>query len=61
MKWQPIETAPTGEFETYLIANSGGQVAPIVRGVVQNNVGTKWDWDGAYKATHWMPLPDAPK
>lgn len=60
--WQPIATRPRdvlGE-GTYLIANRRGQVAPVVCGVIQNNVGTPNDWDYGTNATLWMPLPPAP-
>lgn len=59
MEWQPIETRPTGEYETYLVKNGKGQVAPIVCDIIQNNPGTIWDWDFGERATAWMPLPPA--
>lgn len=57
MEWLDIETAPKGEIETYLVKNKIGQVAPIVRGVIQDNVGTQWDWNWGEPATAWMPMP----
>ena len=61
MNWQPIETRPKGADETYLVANNKGQVAPWIRGVIHNNVGSAWDWAYGESITHWMPLPEAPK
>ena len=58
--WQPIETRPEGAGQTYLVANSKGQVAPWIRGVIHNNPGTAHDWQYGEAATHWMPLPEAP-
>ncbi len=60
MNWQPIETRPEGAGQTYLVANSKGQVAPWIRGVIHNNPGTAHDWQYGEAATHWMPLPEAP-
>lgn len=59
MEWLDIETAPKDELTTYLVKNRLGQVAPIVRGVIQNNVGTPWDWNWGAPATGWMPMPPA--
>ena len=59
-KWLPIETRPKGD-ETYLVTNEIKQVAPVVRGIVQNNPGTIWDWNYFYEAIAWMPMPDALK
>jgi len=57
--WQPIETAPK-DGSSYLIADCvRGFVAPVIRGVIHNNPGTRWDWEYGEQATHWMPLPDA--
>lgn len=59
-QWQPIETRPTGHYETYLVTNGAGQVAPWSRGVIHNNPGTQWDWNYGDEITQWMPLPPAP-
>lgn len=46
---------------SYIIANQPLQmVAPLVGGVIRNNVGTKWDWDFGVPITHWQPIPAAP-
>ncbi|MEY4429336.1 MAG: hypothetical protein RLZZ182_2025 [Pseudomonadota bacterium] len=46
---------------SYIIANQPLQmVAPLVGGVILNNVGTKWDWGFGVSITHWRPLPAAP-
>lgn len=58
--WQPIETRPSDLLSTYLVANSRGQVAPLIRGVIHNNTGTPWDWEYGEAVTHWMPMPDPP-
>lgn len=61
--WRPIETRPKGDdhlYGTYLIANAKGQVAPCIRGIIHNNVGSAWDWNYGEAATHWMPLPAPP-
>lgn len=61
MTWRPIETRPHRDLNsTYLIANAKGQVAPVIRGIIHNNVGSTWDWDYGEAATHWMPLPAPP-
>jgi hypothetical protein len=60
-EWQPIETAPK-DGSSYLIADAvRGFVALHIRGVIHNNPGTSWDWQYGEEATHWMPLPNAPK
>lgn len=60
-EWRPIETRPHGDLtSTYLIANAKGQVAPVIRGIIHNNVGSAWDWEYGEAATHWMPLPAPP-
>jgi len=58
--WQPINTRPTDPDATYLVANGRGQVAPWIRGVIHNNVGSVWDWEYGEAVTHWMPLPPPP-
>lgn len=58
--WRPIKTRPNSIEESYLVANASGQVAPVIRGVICNNVGTANDWGYGEHITHWMPLPAAP-
>ena len=61
MEWQPIETMPRGGYESYLVADAKrGLVAPCVRGIIQNNIGTAWDWQYGEAITHWMPMPPPP-
>lgn len=66
-RWIPVseKRLPRGDDElgiggTYLVANDKGQVAPHIRGVIHNNVGSHWDWNYGESITHWMPLPEAP-
>ena len=58
--WMPIETRPVNYQGSYLLANGEGQVAPVVDGVIHNNIGTTHDWRYGEAATHWMPLPAPP-
>lgn len=60
MEWMPIESRPSELNMTYLVTNEKGQVAPWIRGIIHNNVGTAWDWDFGSAITHWMPLPSPP-
>lgn len=47
---------------TILVANEdSGQTAPMVRGVIQNNVGTSWDWTWGQPITHYMLMPEIRK
>lgn len=45
---------------SHLVANARGQVAPCIRGVIANNVGTAYDWNYGEPVTHWMPMPSPP-
>ena len=38
-----------------------GNVAPYIRGVIHNNIGTAHDWQYGEAITHWMPLPQPPE
>lgn len=59
--WVSVEDVPLPKLcESYLVANKSGQVAPHIRGVIHNNVGTANDWAYGESITHWMPLPAAP-
>lgn len=67
--WIPVSERPLpgrnpdergGREGSYLVANAKGQVAPHIRGVIHNNVGSPWDWEYGEAITHWMPLPEAP-
>lgn len=62
-EWRPIKTAPIGELILVWLSE------PIRDGGKLTHVNTEI-WDGkklfaekifGYKATHWMPLPQAPK
>jgi hypothetical protein len=56
--WIDIEHKPEDFYTgTYIVRASSGNVAPMVRGVVQNNTGAKGDWSWGDKMTHFMPLP----
>lgn len=57
--WLPIDTAPK-DGSTHLVVNDKGQVAPRIRDIIHNNVGTAHDWCSGAHATHWMPLPSPP-
>ena len=57
--WQHRDTMP-GITETFLVGNDRGQVAPMIRGIIHNNVGTSWDWNYGESVTCWMPLPPPP-
>jgi len=60
-QWLPIETKPKDD-GSYLVADATrGLVAPYIRGVIHNNVGTCWDWQYGEAITHWMPLPAPPQ
>jgi len=59
--WQPIATRPLGQDQSYLVTNRLGQVAPWIRGVIQNNSGTQWDWNYGEAITLWMPFPEPRK
>lgn len=63
MSWIAVSERPMPNnlYGSHLVANAKGQVAPCIRGVIHNNVGTKWDWDFGEPVTHWMPLPEPPK
>jgi hypothetical protein len=58
--WISVETQQRPDEGTYLVANAKGQVAPWIRGVIHNNVGSAWDWEYGEAITHWMPLPQHP-
>lgn len=61
MDWQPIETMPK-DGGSYLVADAvRGNVAPYIRGVIHNNIGTAHDWQYGEAITHWMPLPRPPE
>lgn len=55
MEWQPIETAPRGEFlvfdgeSIYLVYTYRGEFYPLFTA------------DLRVRPTHWMPLPAKPK
>ena len=60
MEWQPIETAPQGEFMVYGISGFN-----IVSGDLTMTSGDGetvfFNGDVFVGATHWMPLPEPPK
>ena len=58
--WNPAETMPKDENLSLLVTNKKGQVAPYIRGVIHNNVGSAWDWNYGESITGWRPLPTPP-
>ena len=64
--WQPIETAPTGDAGTrdrpYVLV-----YASPAHGLDGFMCVARWDYEGGWcvdelrTATHWMPLPEAPR
>jgi hypothetical protein len=55
--WRPIAEAPADFRDgTFIVTNRLGEVAPMVRGVIQNNVGSR-DWTFGEPITEWQPLP----
>ena len=62
-EWRQISEAPLpNDGGSYLVADAvRGFVAPHIRGVIHNNVGTSWDWQYGEAITHWMPLPPPPE
>lgn len=51
-------TAPYPEYNaTYIVKNAKGQVAPMINGIIHNNVGTPWDWDFCEPITGWCEMP----
>ena len=62
-EWQPIETAPTGEDDFFLVCGVGDERSPLViRGTIletarrpntPSHLHLHW-------LTHWMPLPPKP-
>lgn len=62
-EWQPIETAPTGDDDFYLVCAVGDPRSPfVVRGNIFKSARThpvQHHLSMAY-LTHWMPLPTKP-
>ena len=67
--WQPIETAPRGPECLFLIAPKSEEETwadtsgrPITaHGEPHIVMGPYGQWGSLWKATHWMPLPRAPR
>lgn len=60
--WQPIETAPRGEYVLMVYPPDGVNhlTAKYDVGVVTAGFGiANWSW--SMKPTHWMALPEPPK
>lgn len=61
--WQPIETAPTGDDDFFLVCGAGDDRPPfVVRGAIlksarQTNTPSHLH---LHWLTHWMPLPGKP-
>ena len=68
-EWQPIETAPRGPACLFWVVPKSAEETwtdtsgwPITaRGEPYIVMGPYGDWDSLWKATHWMPLPQAPE
>jgi hypothetical protein len=59
MKWQPIDTAPSGEWViVYYDDPMGVSIAEYAKNL---EVWQDWDGDLYGTPTHWMPLPEAPE
>lgn len=64
-EWQPIETAPTGDHDFYLVCTTDPddpRSAFVVRGSIlasARKTGTPKHLSLGY-LTHWMPLPPKP-
>lgn len=62
-EWQPIETAPTGDEDFFLVCGLGDDRNPfVVRGDILKN-GRRSDTPRILHLrwlTHWMPLPAPP-
>jgi hypothetical protein len=54
--WLPMDSFPH-DGGTYLVMNSKGEVAPHIRGIIHNNIGTANDWHYGEAVTGWQPLP----
>lgn len=62
--WKPIETAPTGDDDFYLVCGEADERNPfVVRGSILKNARSErtpehlsLNW-----ITHWMPLPPRPR
>ena len=63
-EWQPIETAPKGEDDFFLVCAVGDDRSPfVVRGSIMASArkpGTPKHLTLNY-LTHWMPLPEKPE
>lgn len=55
-----ISGHPPKDDGTYLVANDTGQVAPLIRGVIHNNIGSHHDWNFGEAITAYRLLPAAP-
>ncbi len=70
LKWRPIETAPKDGGVSFLVLLPGNsmasqivlQVSLFENRLYSDHADANIDWsDGITTATHWMPLPDAPR
>lgn len=63
-KWQPIETAPTGDDDFFLVCGVGDErSAFVVRGSILKSA-RRSDTPShlhLHWLTHWMPLPAKPE
>ncbi len=62
-EWQPIETAPEDEAESFLVLRRGVvlQASWFEGRLYPDALEACVDWDdGITDATHWMPIPPLP-
>ena len=67
--WQPIETAPMGEYDTVILGFAPDEegYSPVSREGMWNATLGRWSsvmdpgWKDSPQPTHWIPLPTAPK
>ncbi|GEN63565.1 DUF551 domain-containing protein [Acetobacter oeni] len=58
--WQKIEAVPSGD-EIFLAATIDGRVMVVRGNILQNMMRKDTPAHLQFPATHWMPLPAAPK
>lgn len=63
MEWQPIETAPKGDRDRFMVFDGVGEwiawrICGDIRGYEVDGFELPSD---LYPPTHWMPLPEPPQ
>ena len=59
--WQPIETAPKTKKRILAIKGKTIKIVVWYPNLQEWGNPQEWDDDGAWKPTHWMPLPEPPE